>query len=106
MFDQFAYVALLLVTIACLSLVDRRWKLAWFDDRRRTAWTIGLSLVVFIIWDMFGVGLGIFSVGDARWLTGIRLMPEFPIEELFFLYVLTYTTLLVWRSGERLWPRT
>lgn len=57
---------------------------------------------MFIIWDILGIALGIFFHGDSPYSLPFRIAPEFPIEELFFLYLLTYTTLVVY-NGARAW---
>ncbi|MBT5248381.1 MAG: lycopene cyclase domain-containing protein, partial [Microbacteriaceae bacterium] len=37
---------------------------------------------------------GVFFRGGGPWMTGILLAPELPLEEVFFLAVLSYSTLL------------
>ncbi len=96
---KFLYLFLLIISIAGLSLADYRYKLAFFVDRKRTLITLIVSIGFFLIWDILGVVLNIFYVGSARYLTGIRVMYEVPIEELFFLLLLCYTILLVWRKS-------
>ncbi|HEX8182808.1 MAG TPA: lycopene cyclase domain-containing protein [Candidatus Saccharimonadales bacterium] len=106
MLEQYAYLAALLVSISGLLTLDHRFRLAVFYDRKRTLATIGLSVAVFIVWDVFGVINRIFRVGETTYLTGLRIGAEFPIEELFFLTLLTYSALLLYRGGEQLWQRT
>jgi lycopene cyclase domain-containing protein len=102
----FTYLVLLVIALAGLAIIDRRWKLALFLDRKRTLITLALSVVLFLIWDLAGIALGIFFVGGSAYLTGLRVAPEVPIEELFFLTLLTYNALIIWQGGKRLWPRT
>lgn len=106
MYEQYAYLGALIVSILCLIVIDRRFGLALYYDKIRTLRTIGLSVAVFVAWDIAGILLQIFRVGSSDYLTGIRLLPEFPLEELFFLTLLTYSALLTYRGGERLWQRT
>jgi lycopene cyclase domain-containing protein len=106
MIEQAAYLLALLVSIAGLAVLDHRFRLAIFYDAARTIKTILAGLAVFILWDILGIRLGIFFTGDSKHLTGLQFGPEFPVEELFFLILLIYTTLLVMRGGDRLWPRT
>ena len=63
---------------------------------------IAVGLVIFIVWDLLGIGLGIFFEGDSRYTSGISLAPELPLEEIFFLALLCYVTLLIWRAALRL----
>ncbi len=97
----FAYLAALLVSLGCLALCDHRWRLAFFDDARRAAWTVGIGVVAFLLWDVAGLLLGIFARGDSPHMTGLLLAPELPVEEAFFLTLLCYVSLLAWRGLER-----
>ncbi|WP_062381074.1 lycopene cyclase domain-containing protein [Demequina pelophila] len=99
--SQFTYLAGLAVSLGALALIDRRWRLALFDQPRRAALTVAATVVFFLLWDLIGVGLGIFFVGDSPYLTGWHVAPEVPIEELAFLTLLGYQTLLLWRAFDR-----
>ena len=87
--------------IACLMLIDYRYKLAFFYDKRRTITTLAAAIGLFIIWDILGIRLGIFFSGPSQLVLPVRLAPEFPLEELFFLLLLTYVTLVVYRFLHR-----
>ena len=91
-----AYLMALLVSLAGLGFLDWRYRVAFFADARRTLGTTGIGVAVFLVWDLAGVGLGIFFRGGSRYLTGVQVAPEVPLEELFFLTLLVYQTLLVW----------
>jgi len=96
-----AYLAALLVSLAGLGFIDWRHRVAVFADARRTLATVGIGVAAFLAWDLAGVGLGIFFRGDSRYLTGIQVAPEVPLEELFFLTLLVYQTLLLWLALSR-----
>ena len=96
-----AYLAALLVSLAGLGFLDWRHRVAVFADARRTLATIGIGVAAFLAWDLAGVGLGIFFRGDSRYLTGIQVAPEVPLEELLFLTLLVYQTLLLWLALSR-----
>lgn len=100
------YITALILSLAGLALADYRYKLAYFSAPRRTLKTISAVVGLFIIWDLLGIGLGIFYEGTSRYLLGVNLLPEFPIEELFFLTLLIYTTLLLVRGTDKSWSRT
>lgn len=95
-----SYLAILLVSLAGLYLLDRTHKLAFTVDPKRALLSMVPAFVVFIIWDIAGIALGIFFRGNNTLLTGVQLFPEFPVEELFFLALLCYSTLiaLTWVS--------
>jgi lycopene cyclase domain-containing protein len=98
---EWIYFIGLSVSLLCLSFIDYRFKLAFFHDARRTAITLAVAIGLFIIWDILGITLGIFYHGGSSFTLPVRLLPEFPIEELLFLTLLTYVTLLAYRWFER-----
>lgn len=99
MLTPWLYLISLVVSIGCLVLIDWRYKLAFWSDRRRTIGVFVVLLAVFLVWDLLGIGLGIFFIGSSEYLSGIVLLPELPIEEVAFLSLLIYTTLLIWRKA-------
>ena len=98
---SFLYLGTLLFSLFGMGVLDWRYRLALFFDAKRTAFTIATSVAVFIVWDIAGIALGIFFSGRSPYMTGWYLAPEFPVEELFFLCLLTYFTLIVFRLIER-----
>lgn len=98
---QWLYLICLIIATGCLVLIDRKWKLAFFYDVRRTAVTLGMAIWLFAVWDIFGITAGIFFHGGSAFTLPFRIIPEFPIEELFFLFLLTYITLLIYRFVEK-----
>lgn len=106
MLENWYYLIALVATIMCLTAVDYRFKLAYWSHAKATAYTLVASIGIFIIWDILGILLGIFYHGGSNYTLPVRIAPEFPIEELFFLYVLCYVTLLIYRWSTSQWPRT
>lgn len=93
--------------MAGMVTLDWRWRLAFFHDWQRTAKTIALGVIVFLLWDVLGIRLGIFFVGNSLYDSGILLAPELPLEELFFLTFLCYFTLITYQIVRRRpWQRT
>ena len=90
-----SYLAILIVSLLGLYLLDRTHKLAFTVDAKRSMLSMVPAYVVFLIWDIAGIAGGIFFRGENTLLTGIQVLPEFPIEELFFLALLCYSTLSV-----------
>ena len=93
----YLYLITLLLSILGVGLLDWTHKVALFVDARATLAAVALSVLVFLIWDVIGIASGIFFRGDAPHLSGILLAPELPLEELFFLILLSYNTLVVYR---------
>ena len=99
-----AYLGALVLSLGGLAVLDRRFRLAFWSDPRRAGLTVGIGVVGFLLWDLVGLGLGIFARGDSPHMTGLLLAPELPVEEAFFLALLCYSALLTWRGLER-WRR-
>ena len=98
---SFLYLAALLVSIAGLATIDFRFKLAIAKSKRYLC-LILIPLVFFLTWDLAGISAGIFFRGDASHLTGILLSTELPLEEIFFLILLSYSALLLLKAFIRL----
>jgi lycopene cyclase domain-containing protein len=91
------YLTALLIAIMGTGLLDWRHRLALFGGAvARTLIIVALAVVFFLIWDVVGISAGIFFRGGGPWMTGILLGPELPLEELFFLILLSYSTLIVY----------
>jgi lycopene cyclase domain-containing protein len=95
------YLGALLVSLGGLAVLDRRFRLAFWADWRRTLACLGIGLVLFLAWDVAGLALGIFARGENPYMTGLLLAPELPVEEAFFLVLLCYNALLVWCALDR-----
>ena len=94
------YAAALLVSLACLILLDVRFRLVFARRPLISSAVLLIGVGFFIVWDAVGISLGVFRHVDSRWATGIVLAPEFPLEELLFLVFLGYLTLILlneWR---------
>lgn len=96
------YLIGLCISILGLFIIDWRYKLAFFYDKRRTIITLLIGISLFIIWDLLGIAFNIFFIGESTLLLPIRLLPEFPLEEIFFLTLLVYVTLIIYRYAS-LW---
>lgn len=97
----FLYLLGLLISIFGIATLDFKYKLAFAVDFARAATTIAIGVVFFLIWDLFGIALGIFFRGNAQHLTGITLAPELPLEEVFFLILLCYSTLAIFTAAAK-----
>ena len=95
------YLAVIVFSMFGMMMLDRRFGLAFWKDARRAALTIAVGVGLFILWDIFGITLGIFFSGHSEFMSGIYIAPEFPIEELFFLIFLCYFTLVMYRLLEK-----
>lgn len=99
---SWVYALSLVVSTACMVLLDVRFRLVFRRRPKASAIALAIGVVFFMAWDAAGIGLGVFRHVDSRWATGVLLAPQFPIEELLFLIFLTYLTLIL-LSGWRRW---
>lgn len=95
------YLGCLAFSLVGLALIDNRFKLAFFYRAKAAAFVLAISVAFFSLWDLAGIAMGIFFRGHGRFLSGITIAPEFPVEELFFLTLLNYSTLIVYRLFEQ-----
>ena len=101
----FVYLIALAISITGMVVLDRRFQLFFWRDARRAAIVLPAGVVFFLIWDAFGVGLGIFFRGVTEIMTGVLIAPEIPLEEVFFLVLLCYTTMNAFIAAQRLFSR-
>ncbi len=95
------YLLALLVALAGMVLLDRRFRLFFWHDARRAAIVLAAGVAFFLVWDLLGVGLGIFFRGETAFMTGLQVAPEVPLEEVFFLTLLCYLTMNAYRFAIR-----
>lgn len=89
------YAAFLLVSIAGLSVIDYRYRLAFFYRTKQSLVVLAIALATFILWDIAGILSAIFRIGENDLLIGLRV-GEFPLEEILFLILLNYTSLITY----------
>lgn len=94
------YLSSILISLLAMTILDWRFSLAFWSDARRALATIAIGVGIFIVWDILGIALGIFFSGHSKYMSGIYLAPDFPIEEIFFLIFLCYFTLIIYRLWE------
>jgi lycopene cyclase domain-containing protein len=99
---QYAYLIGLVFSIIGLALFDWRFKLGFSTNRKAATLATVIPLIFFLLWDGAGIALGIFFRGETIHLTGLVVAPELPVEELFFLFLLNYSTLTVFIAIKRL----
>ena len=102
------YLAALLVALTGMVVLDRRFRLFYWVNAQRASIVHIVGIVFFLVWDLYGIGQGLFFRGETSFMTGVLLGPELPLEELFFLTLLTYMTMnlfgastqfLAWREA-------
>ena len=102
---NFAYLGALLISITGMVVLDRRFRLFFWRDARRAAIVLPLGVIFFLLWDVGGIMLGIFFRGVTDFMTGLLIGPELPIEEVFFLTLLCYNTMIAYTAAGDLLDR-
>ena len=95
--SQWTYLGTLLVALACMALMDHRWRLVLWSDLRRGLAVLAVGEVLFLVWDLLAVYLGFYRRGGAALMTGVQIAPDIPVEEAFFVLFLCYSTLVLHR---------
>lgn len=95
------YPAALVATLACMLLLDWRFRLFFWADAVSAAIVTLAGTVFFLAWDAAGIAMGLFVRGDSDVATGIVLAPHMPIEEPLFLVFLVVCTMILYTGAER-----
>ncbi|MBM6620684.1 lycopene cyclase domain-containing protein [Micrococcaceae bacterium RIT802] len=98
------YLLLLLVLVACMALLDARFRLFFWARPVAAALVTAIGLGYFLSWDLWAISLGIFLHRESSLMTGIMLAPELPLEEPVFLLFLVYQTMILF-TGFLAWRR-
>lgn len=99
------YLAVLLISLGCMLLLDRRFELFFWRDAVSASVVTVVGLLFFLAWDVAGIANGIFLRGDAAIATGVVLAPELPLEEPVFLLFLVVCTMIIYTGAVRLLAR-
>ena len=95
------YSLVIAVSTAGIMTIDHRWKLAFFRNARATWLAIAASMSLLLIWDVLGIRSGIFFRGETEFMTGLLVAPELPVEEIGFLFFLSYIALVLAGGARR-----
>ncbi|MFD6056122.1 lycopene cyclase domain-containing protein [Agromyces sp. NPDC060279] len=107
---SFLHLGLLLASIACVALVDARYRLFFWRAPLRATVVVAVGVAMLLAWDLWGISLGIFFREPNAYSTGLLLAPHLPIEEPVFLVFLCqlamvgYTGLLRLRAHRSVHP--
>lgn len=87
---------ILIIGISGLLLADRHYKLALFGNTLSCLKTITATVMLLFIFDIIGVINGVFFT-NYKYVVGIYIFtPNLPIEEILFLMLLSYFSLIVY----------
>ncbi|WP_448721537.1 lycopene cyclase domain-containing protein [Microbacterium natoriense] len=99
------YLLCLLSASVCVIAVDLRFRLFLGRSWRPALLVLAAGLVFFLAWDLAGIGIGVFSRGDAPYLVGLMLAPELPVEEPIFLLFLCEATMVLVLGAQQILGR-
>jgi lycopene cyclase domain-containing protein len=101
----FVYLAVLVVSLAGMVVLDRRFSLFFWAAPLRAAIVLVVGVLFFLAWDLAGIGLGIFFRGETSIMTGVQIARELPVEEVFFLTLLCYLVMNAYAATARVLDR-
>lgn len=99
------YLFALVISLLGLLIIDKGGKIAFWRDWRRSLITLSISLVLFVLLDCIAIAFGIFTHGTGPYSLPFTIVSELPVEEVVFLLLLSYCSLLVYLEAPR-WRRT
>src|SRR5690606_23805910 len=88
------YLLAVVVSMLCMGLVDRRWRLFLFRRAVPALLVVAAGVGYFLLWDVVAIEQGMYVRGESPAMTGIEVAPELPLEELFFIVFLCYITMV------------
>jgi lycopene cyclase domain-containing protein len=89
------YLLAIVGSTLCMGLVDHRWRLFLFARPGRAVLVVAAGIVFFLAWDLVAIGLDIYRRGESPAMTGIELVTDLPLEEVFFVVFLCYLTMVL-----------
>lgn len=91
------YLVAILVPLAAMAAVDRRWRLVLWAHPWRGVVVLASGALAFLGWDLVALGHGFYRRGGSPLMTGVDVAPGLPLEEVFFVVFLCYLTLVLHR---------
>ena len=95
------YLLALCISLTGMVVLDRRFRLFFWASSKRAVIVLVSGVAFFVVWDLLGIGLGIFFRGETSFMTGLQIAPELPVEELFFLTLLCYLVMNLYGAVSR-----
>ncbi len=102
MYTHYFYVIILILSIGGLLLADRRLRLAFWHNKIASTKAVGYTMLLLLIFDVAGVINKIFSTNQDYVVRINIISPNIPIEEIIFLFMLCYVTLILYQLVGRL----
>lgn len=98
---KYAYLTILIISICGLLATDYKYKLVFYDKPRVAARSIIAMMAILLFIDVIGINWQIFSTNQS-FVVGLNLgSPNLPIEEIFFLFLLCYSVLVIYNFADR-----
>ncbi len=92
----YTYLSLLIISLIGLLSFDYKKKFVIFTKNGISLRDIFFASSLFLIIDIIGVINNIFY-SNPKYIIGVNVFPGVPIEEIFFLLLFSYFSLIVWR---------
>ncbi|WP_396278317.1 lycopene cyclase domain-containing protein [Glutamicibacter creatinolyticus] len=101
------YLLILLALIGCMALIDVRFKLFICCRPGPALVSLVVGTAIFLLWDVLAIDQGIFLHLESKWMSGVMVGDQLPLEEVFFLFFLCYQVMILvngwlrWRAHAR-----
>ena len=92
---KFFYLSILLISLGGIVLGDWRYKLVFFQQPKAAIKTVIGLVTILLIGDIIGSEWRIFST-NSQFVSGLFLGSQIPIEEILFLILISYFTLILY----------
>lgn len=89
------YLLILIALLGCMLLCDAKGKLFIFRHPVRAVIALAAGTGFFVLWDVLAIERGIFLHRESELMTGLMVGDQFPLEEVFFLLFLCYSSMIV-----------
>ena len=89
------YLLVLIALLGCMLLCDAKGKLFIFRHPVRAVIALAAGTGFFALWDVLAIDRGIFLHRQSELMTGLMVGDQFPLEEVFFLLFLCYSSMIV-----------
>ena len=95
-FGKYFYIIFLCFSVLGLLLADYRYKIAFYKNREATVKTVGIVMILLLLFDVLGIINNIFTTNQ-RYVIGLYVVSKnLPVEEFIFLFLLCYFCLIVY----------
>lgn len=100
--DHFAYLLVLLVGLGGMMVIDKHYRLSFWDNTPASGIAILASTLLLLLLDIAGIGWQIFYTNQ-KYVMNINIVnPNLPVEEILLLVLIGYLCCNLYQASKRL----